>query len=83
MTETNLLPEFHELLREALSASDEADLFDVHSEIPESKAKWDDLRRIASEAEAKLIVFIQDNPQILPQVLSLTKSESPSTEAAH
>lgn len=74
MVESNLLPEFHQLLREALSADDEADHFDVHSGIKESKEKWDRLNKVAAEAKIKLIKFVQDNPSIVQQLMELHKA---------
>lgn len=73
MSEENLLPKFHELLREAFTAEERADLFDVYSDNPESKKEWDRLRQEASEAKSRLILFVQENKQLLPQILSLTQ----------
>ena len=67
----NVLPRFHELLREAQSAEEAADLFDVHSEDKESAAEWKRLRERATEAKSELITYIRDNPDILPQLQSL------------
>ena len=49
---------FNELLREAFFTSENADLFDVHSDDPASKARWDELRVIASQAEQALVDHI-------------------------
>jgi hypothetical protein len=69
----NLLPQFHELLREAFEADQAEDLFDVHSEDKESAAEWARLKAEAAKQKSKLITFIKENPEILPQVLSLTR----------
>jgi hypothetical protein len=49
------------------------DLFDVHSEDKESAAEWARLKAEAAKQKSKLITFIKENPEILPQVLSLTR----------
>ena len=71
--EENLMPGFHELLREAHNAEEEYEMFDVHSENKESKAEWDRLRVEASKSKSKLIRYIRDNPSLLPQLLSSTQ----------
>lgn len=71
--EENLLPEFHILLAEAHAADEAEALFDVDSSNPESKAQWDSLRQRSTEAKARLIGFINKNPNLLTQILSLTQ----------
>jgi hypothetical protein len=79
--ETNRLPEFYELLNEAQAASDAMDAFDLDSSKKESREQWERLVKASSEASGKLVTFVQQHKELLPQIYALTLSPtSLSTE---
>lgn len=68
----NLLPKFHELLREANEAVDAVDAFDVVSSNPESKKEWDRLLQEAFSAKERLISYIKEHSEeLVPQLSKL------------
>jgi hypothetical protein len=71
MSDSNLLPQFHLLLGEASAADEASEMFDLDSTDKASVETWNRLKAEEVKAKRALIEYIQTNPEVLPQILSL------------
>ncbi len=59
-----MIPKYHQLLREALTASDEEDFFDLHSEDPASVAEFKVLTDASDAAQEALCYHVRKNKSL-------------------
>lgn len=71
-----LIPRYYDLLGEAQAASDAVDMFDLHSEDPQSVKAYKELYFESIQHQMHLINFVRDNWAELSFALGLTTGET-------